>query len=478
MNALLYRPIQVAAVVFALLLLLSLGILGALNHRNSQRLDTIRDSIQYTREIQAAGLTLVGMLVEHIDGKAPVRRGRLEQIGGEIAGIAGERQPLVRSTPATLARVGRLLADGDQPPDRSLTSALELMRQASYAETGAQAFLAAAIDRDARSEQWLALGALFTLPGLLLVAVWLLRRRIFNPIDNLKDLLSRLAEGEFTPVPLKNVDLLVLPLLDNYNRMVARLEELERTHRQHAATLEAEVRAATHTLLQQSHSLARAERLAAVGELAASVAHELRNPLAGIQLALANVRHDLRDEALAHRLDLVLAEQERVTRLLNALLAKTRHAPETARTLQLGEIVEEVLALTRYQAPPNVILEARVPEPLRCRLPEGQLRQALLNLVLNAIQAMDGKAGRIVVAAERESGHVRLSVSDDGPGFPEAVLREGGRAFVSTREAGTGLGLALVRRFACDAGGTLELINRQPRGACATLLLPYGAEHV
>jgi signal transduction histidine kinase len=255
--------------------------------------------------------------------------------------------------------------------------------------------------------------------------------------------------------------------------MVLRLQELEQVHRSHAASLEAEVQAATQTLLQQQHHLARTERLAAVGELSAKLAHELRNPLAGMQLTLLNLRQDLQDPDVIDRLDLVIAELERITQLLNSLLAQARPVPERPRLVDLAKEIRELLALLQYQAMPAIVLEAAVPEHLQCRLPAGQLRQALLNLILNAIQALAGNRGKVRIRAEKQADLLQLSVCDDGPGFPEFLLTRGVKTFISGRESGIGLGLAMVSRFAREVGGKLELTNREPQGACATLLLPW-----
>ena len=97
---------------------------------------------------------------------------------------------------------------------------------------------------------------------------------------------------------------------------------------------------------------------------------------------------------------------------------------------------------------------------------------ALLNLVLNAMQAVGDGPGRITIQARRDDGAVRLEVSDDGPGFPDELLAGGVRPFASARESGTGLGLAIARRFARDVQGELRLGNRAPGGACAELRIP------
>jgi len=236
------------------------------------------------------------------------------------------------------------------------------------------------------------------------------------------------------------------------------------------------VRAATRALLEQQRSLARAERLAATGELAASVAHELRNPLAAIHLALQNLRGEMRDADLSLRVDRVVQEVERLTRLLNQLLDASRHAPEPSREIQLAGLVAELLELTRHQLPTTIALENRVEPSLTCRLPQDRLRQSLLNLLLNAAAAL-GEAGVITIAARREGEKIRIEVSDDGPGFAAEIIDGGIRPFASTREQGTGLGLAIVRRFARDMGGEVTLSNCTPHGARVTLLLPSQTDH-
>ena len=142
--------------------------------------------------------------------------------------------------------------------------------------------------------------------------------------------------------------------------------------------------------------------------------------------------------------------------------------------IQLASVVEELLSITRYQLSPSIKLEARIDPSLACRAPESALRQALLNLILNAAAAVAENGGRVVIegAAEPDRQNVRITVTDDGSGFPPELLENGIRPFFSTREHGTGLGLAVVQRVVRDAGGQIELENCKPHGARVTLLLP------
>jgi signal transduction histidine kinase len=121
-------------------------------------------------------------------------------------------------------------------------------------------------------------------------------------------------------------------------------------------------------------------------------------------------------------------------------------------------------------------LNLDIPPTLECHLPCDGLRQALLNLVLNAAQALDQTPGVVNVRARQHAGQVEIEVNDDGPGFNDDMLQHGIRAFSTSRIRGTGLGLAMAQRFARDLGGRIELSNRQPHGACVRLILPCKAQ--
>jgi len=319
------------------------------------------------------------------------------------------------------------------------------------------------------------------------------RRRVIRPLEAFGRQVTDLAQGDFTPAPEETVDSLTLPLHKNFLKLAIRLQELEQEHKLREASLEEEVRAATRTLLEQQRSLASAERLAATGELAASVAHELRNPLAAIQMSLTNMCRELDEPDVVERLRLVVGEVERIARLVTGLVDEARHAPENSSVVDVGELVNELLALTRYQMPEGITVDARIEDGLRCRLPQQRLRQALLNLILNSSNAIGDNAGTIELEMRSRGSDLEIRLLDDGPGFPPEMLESGIRPFYSTRAAGTGLGLAMVRRFTREAEGTIELSNRQDRqdrqdrqshhegrerpGACVTLLLPSVVEH-
>jgi two-component system NtrC family sensor kinase len=463
-----FRPLQLALLGFLAVVLLGVLATAWLTLREQRRLAEAEQQLGRVQRFERVQL-VVAHHVQALSDNEPDNDPAAEAVTSQIGELI--RLCLSPESPAKLERLRAELLDAVVTHHSAASDVVILFQEVSLVEQQSQAALLAGLHRQAALQLKLELATpLAILAGVVLLFP-IARRRIIKPLEAFGRQLSRLAKGDLTPAPLEDVDPLLLPLHQQLNDLIRRLAALEEAHQAHARSLEAEVRTATRTLLEQHRSLARAERLAATGELAASVAHELRNPLAAIQMTLSNLRAELPDTDLGGRIDLVLDEVGRLTRLLNQLLDSARHAPEPPRRIELRALVEELLTLTRCQVAANVCLSTDIAPSLTCVLPPDRLRQALLNLILNSAAAMaDG--GVISVAARRAGERVQIVVSDDGPGFPAQMLQAGTRPFLSTREHGTGLGLAMVRRFARDVGGDVQLANRQPRGAVVTLNLP------
>jgi nitrogen fixation/metabolism regulation signal transduction histidine kinase len=212
--------------------------------------------------------------------------------------------------------------------------------------------------------------------------------------------------------------------------------------------------------------------LAAIGEVAAELAHEIRNPLAGIQMAFNNLRREINDVSQCERMDLISDELKRLARLLNDMLNQSKHTPEIATHFDMVTLIADLLTLTRYQIMETIALTCEAPEHLMVALPQSGMRQALLNLILNAADALDNELGTICIKVSRRSQGLSIEVCDNGHGFSQDMLSYGIRPFRTSRAKGTGLGLAMVQRFVKDCGGSIKLSNQQPHGACVTVLLP------
>jgi signal transduction histidine kinase len=225
----------------------------------------------------------------------------------------------------------------------------------------------------------------------------------------------------------------------------------------------------------REQQLVRAEQMAAVGQVAAGVAHEIRNPLTSIKgLVQVNLREADARGLPAEDLRVIEHEVRRMERTLQTFLDFARPPRPDRRRLDPAAVIDRVYTLVGGRArKQRVALRLLRPDdPVRLDGDQDQLQQLLLNLVLNALDAMpDGGAVEIDLRPPRD-GHVELFVRDTGPGIAPHVLPKVFETFVSSKETGIGLGLPVSRRIAEDHGGTLSAYNLPDGGACFALRLP------
>ena len=152
------------------------------------------------------------------------------------------------------------------------------------------------------------------------------------------------------------------------------------------------------------------------------------------------------------------------------MLNASKYTPETPTTFDLSVLIRDLVTLVRYQIPENLELKFTTNHILPVYLPESGLRQSLLNLLLNSADAFEGKSGEIVISCYVIDDALILQVRDNGQGFAQDWLDYGIRPFRTSRERGTGLGLAMVQRFVKNNNGTLTLNN--DKGAIVRIMLP------
>lgn len=218
----------------------------------------------------------------------------------------------------------------------------------------------------------------------------------------------------------------------------------------------------------------RNERLAAVGKLAAGLAHELRNPLASmsgaVQMLAQSHRADPDDVRLA---DIVVGETDRLNHLVSNFLGYARAAPQQPGPIEIGAVIEQTLDIMVHgPALAGITLARDIDTTARVIGDSAQLRQACWNLVLNAAQAMAGRAGTVRVIVRRAGGDVEIDIEDQGPGISSSDLPHLFEPFFTTKEGGTGLGLSTVRAIVEAHGGSLVAANREPSGARFSIRLP------
>lgn len=227
-------------------------------------------------------------------------------------------------------------------------------------------------------------------------------------------------------------------------------------------------------LQEQERDLLRAEQLAAVGELAAGVAHEVRNPLTGVKLLLqAAVRPQNPTPLTVDRLQLLLQEIDRIERTVQGLVQFAVPSPARRGVHDLREVIKASVDVAQSRAEAKsvaVCLEAPS-ESLPAVVDRDQLLSLLTNLLFNAIEAAP-TGGQVVVAASGPTGEIRVDVSDTGPGIDAAVAGKLFTPFATTKATGTGLGLSVARKIACEHGGTLTVADQPGSGARFSLILP------
>lgn len=217
------------------------------------------------------------------------------------------------------------------------------------------------------------------------------------------------------------------------------------------------------------------ERLATIGQFAASIGHELRNPLGVVESSLYLLRQHLKAEAEApsvkKHLDRIGSEVVRANKTIHDLLDLARNRPPQRRPTLLHQLVDS--AAEAALLPAAMALHASVPADLALPVDPDQVRQVLANLFTNAAQALKGR-GQIWVEVEpAPDGGARLRVRDDGPGIPAEDRGRVFEALYTTKAKGSGLGLALCRRIMEAHGGTIEI---EARSDGASFLLTFPGE--
>jgi PAS domain S-box-containing protein len=228
---------------------------------------------------------------------------------------------------------------------------------------------------------------------------------------------------------------------------------------------------------------AEAEAMAAIGSLTAGLAHEIRNPLNAAVLQLELLQRSatkLEDRTLKEKIELrvtvVRQELDRLTRLLGDFLNLAKPRALELATVNLAGLLKDVVALQEPVAKTaGLTLTLQLDEPAFFARGEAALiKQVVVNLIVNAIDAMRERGhGRIEITChETSSSRVELSVADDGPGIPEEIRERLFTPFVTSKEAGTGLGLTIVKRIVDRHGGTIAVSSTAGRGTRVSVSLP------
>jgi signal transduction histidine kinase len=221
--------------------------------------------------------------------------------------------------------------------------------------------------------------------------------------------------------------------------------------------------------------LAHSDRLASLGQLAAGLAHEIKNPLAGVQGALEILAQDLEKPSDRQLCGEMLDELKRVDETMKSLLSSAKPSPPQRRPTDLRELLTDLQRLLEpglRQRRVKLAVEASAAD-VTARVDPGKIRQVLINLIGNAADAMsDGGTIDLRVGPLPEGAGAIIAVRDDGPGIPEELAQRIFEPFFTTKFSGTGLGLAIARSLVEQHGGTLQFETEPGRGTTFFVVLP------
>jgi two-component system sensor histidine kinase PilS (NtrC family) len=224
----------------------------------------------------------------------------------------------------------------------------------------------------------------------------------------------------------------------------------------------------------------RQDRLAAVGRMAAGIAHEIRNPLASISGSVQVLRAEANgDEGQIELMDIILRESERLNRIITDYLTYARPRSGAYTEIDLRLALRETIALTRYspEFTANHKIEERLPDaPVLAMADFDRLKQVFSNLVRNSLQAMPDGGSITIETGVLPNARSRIIFTDTGCGMTPKQVEQLFEPFTSTKPSGTGLGLSIVYQIVRDHGGTINVQSREGAGTTITIELP-GAQH-
>ncbi len=297
--------------------------------------------------------------------------------------------------------------------------------------------------------------------------VWYFVNRATKPLLELRDSAEAVGRGDFSRRVAVHGHDECGELAVAFNRMTENVQQSQ-----------AELQKTVNTLKNTQAQLVQSEKLSAVGEFVAGVAHELNNPLATVMGFSELLKDAPVDETHRRHLDLIFKSATRCKKIVQSLLSfARRHQPER-KPVSVNHLIEEVLEIVAYQLrTSNVEVVTRFASDLPLVLADGhQIQQVILNLVNNARQAIEAhqNAGRITIGTELKDAVVSIAIKDNGPGIPPENLSRIFDPFFTTKEVGkgTGLGLSLCYGLIKEHGGSIAVTSRPGDGATFTIELP------
>ncbi|MBI4572739.1 MAG: HAMP domain-containing protein [candidate division NC10 bacterium] len=338
---------------------------------------------------------------------------------------------------------------------------------------------------------------------LAMILAWIVRRGVVRPVREVVEGTRRVAQGDLTHrIPVRTSDE-VGALAASFNRMTEALDKAQAELDILVATLEQRVEERTRELREAQAQLIQTEKLASLGKLSASIAHEINNPLSGILTYAKLLSRKLRTgppdaegvQAALQQLALVERETQRCCSIVRNLLDFARQREPSFQPVDVGAVMAEALSLLSNRLSIQNVEVTRELAPVpTIQADFGQLRQAFVNIVMNASEAMprggslrvvtrevnlpgDGRSGPRSPTGKsgRPARFAEVAITDTGQGIPPEHLSKIFDPFFTTKEKGTGLGLSVVYGIVEKHGGKILVDSRVGQGTTVTVCLPAAA---
>jgi signal transduction histidine kinase len=298
----------------------------------------------------------------------------------------------------------------------------------------------------------LVFASILLLLGLFLIV--LVSRKIVRPLTVIEKTTQRIAEGDFKPLPVVQTRDETQSVVEAFNKMISELEK-------------------------RQDQLVQAQKLSSLGILTSGIAHQLNNPLNNISTSCQIVQEEISDgnsEFIKKLLNNIDQEVDRARDIVKGLLEFSREQEFQQNLVNLENLVIRTTRLITSQLPAGVEIFTEIPEELDIYVDAQKLQEVLLNLLLNASQAMPNEVGRITVTAaeDKRTKEVEIMIKDSGCGIPDENLPHIFDPFFSTKEVGygTGLGLSVAHGIIEQHNGTLSVESRVGEGTVFTIRLP------
>lgn len=284
--------------------------------------------------------------------------------------------------------------------------------------------------------------------------------KLLRPLRAMAETCEEISEGNLHEIDIKPNASEVLTLEMKFNEMVEALR----------------------TKAKMEQKLAQTQRLSALGNLTAGIAHEIGNPLNGIKLTISHLKdifsqHDLDEVSFNRYADTILKEVNRLDEIVRDFLTLAKERELSLRPCRVGQLLRDTAHLIEKDAQRRgVSIQTNIPAVTRDFLADPQLlKGAILNILINAMEASD-ETGTIDVSMAESDGQVKISISDQGKGIPPDLLDRVFDPYFSTKSSGTGLGLSLTKTIIEKHDGEIKIESQQGQGTTVTVTIPEKAQ--